>query len=111
MAYGLAIFDIVTAFALMLLVQISTRTAAFHGEFQLRSLLRRVIYYVVILTLCYRSYALAEHHFDVTLAGAVTNVILITSIFTLGVMDAVWERQKRRRVEHVDHSSSGSGSG
>lgn len=92
---ALGIYDGVMALLILSIAQVSTRSAGFHDEYRVRSLLRRIIYYLILLTLCYRTYALAEDQWPVTLAGFVSGAVLTGSIATLGFMDMIWERKKR----------------
>jgi uncharacterized membrane protein len=94
----LAVYDLVMAFVLLVVTQISTRFSGFSCEYSVRSLLRRIVYYVVIAVLCYRAYGLAKNQWQVNVPGAITNAVMILCIVTLGWMDLVWERKMRRRT-------------
>lgn len=96
LSLGLAFYDILMALILLVITQISTQFAGVHGEYRIRSLVRRCTYFAVIFVLLYRAYAIADDQWGVTFAGAITNGVLIFAITFLAGIDTIWEFRKRR---------------
>jgi hypothetical protein len=97
---ALAAYDLIAALVIFGLSQASTKHAGLGGEYNVRSLIRRVVYFIVCLALLYRVYVLQENPYGVTIPGMVTGMTLTGAIILLGFLDYLWERDKRRDARH-----------